>query len=259
MINSILNCVLQEHSLQRKTGRSSRSSSLSIRASHKRHAGTMTCWGNGYVLHQCQKGHSHVKAPKSLLQITTNTHISQGIKLILLIEDLVSMDWMHSNGFPWGWIFFWFITITAVQVKIESTLPRDAQACMPSSTNCVHCVQKILQHRSECRQCVQCHLTFQAPVAFFFLLPLHCKCSHLITHVRKMWFKMFESDVYFGWMSRSIINLQGTLTALCRGSESSLQVCWKLTIFQHFSPATPTTWHLSREEEDRRQMFCQGK
>lgn len=105
---------------------------------------------------------------------------------------------------------------------------------------------------------VPSHLS--SPSCFLvFLLPLHCKCSHLITHVRKMWFKMFESDVYFGWMSRSIINLQGALTALCRGSESSLQVCWKLTIFQHFSPATPTTWHLSREEEDRRQMFCQGK
>lgn len=43
---------------------------------------------------------AHVKAPKSLLQITIHTHLIQGLKLILLIEDLLSLDWIHSNGFP---------------------------------------------------------------------------------------------------------------------------------------------------------------
>lgn len=42
------------------------------------------------MLQQCLKDiqpiDAHVKAPKSLLQITEHTHVSPGIKLILLFE-----------------------------------------------------------------------------------------------------------------------------------------------------------------------------
>ncbi len=58
------------------------SSNLSIWASHKHRAGTMRCWGNSCALHRCLKDvlpeDAHVKAPKSLLQITEHTRISQG-------------------------------------------------------------------------------------------------------------------------------------------------------------------------------------
>lgn len=137
VINSlVLYCVLWEYSLRRRRAVAATSASQSHTST------TLEQWGveeiTG-VLHQCLKDilpvDAHVRAPKSLLQITEHTHISQGIKLILLIER----SCVHRlNAYHWLFLrmnLFWFTTITTIQVKIESSLLWDAQACMPSSMN----------------------------------------------------------------------------------------------------------------------------
>lgn len=89
------------------------SSNLSIPASNEHREGTMRSWGNNSVLQQCLKDilpvDAHVKAPKSLLQITEHTHVSLGIKLILLIER----SCVHGmNAFHW---FFLRMNLFLVQ------------------------------------------------------------------------------------------------------------------------------------------------
>lgn len=110
-------------------------------------------------------------------------------------------------------------------------------ACQAAWINTAHCVPRILQHRSQCWLCVQCCLTLTVPVFFFFLLTLWWekfptnKSCWIFT--RKLNFKYFiTTGVPAKWEKHKMALLKWYL---CWGSDKSLQVCWKLTICQHFS------------------------